>query len=110
MDGFDGRGSSGADVVHDDYARAFLVIALDALAHAMVFFSFANQETIQLAAGDGGCNYDRVGAHGQAADRLRLPSPGANFFQKHHAGDLRTARVERSGATVDVVVAGRARG
>ena len=51
---------------------------------------------------------DRIGAHGQTANGVGVPSLLADFLEKHLAGELRAARVERRGAAVDVVVAGAA--
>src|SRR5215475_6155367 len=105
LNGFDRRCPGGADVVDNHHARSFFMVPLDTLAHAVLLFSFAYQEAVQLPAGDGGRNYNRVGAHCEATDGLRLPSPGANFFQKDLASELGATRVEGGGAAVDIVVA-----
>src|ERR1700761_6898754 len=53
----DGGGTGGADVIDNDDARALCLEALDTVLHAVLFFSFAHQET-----------FDGLVAPGQAGD------------------------------------------
>src|SRR5580658_8155030 len=106
FDGLDGGGSGGAYVVDDHDARAFFAEAFEALSGAVLFFTFAYQKTVQFAADYRNGGDDGIGAHGEAADRGRLPVVPENFGEKNFAGKTRTLGIERGGAAVDVVVAG----
>src|SRR3974390_3307518 len=111
--GFDGLncgGAGGADVVDNDDACAFLAEPFNALSGAVLFFSFTYKKAVNRAARHGDGDHDWVGAHGEAADGLRVPTTGANFVEKDLASELRAARIKRGGAAIDVIVAGASGG
>ena len=97
-----------ADIVDNHYPRALFAEAFDALAGAVLLFGFAYEEAIQFAAHHGDRDHDGIRAHGEAADRLRLPSALPNFFPEDFSGQPRAFGVERGGTAVDVVIAGAA--
>ena len=47
LDGVDGRGAGGADVVHDHDARAFPAESFDATTGAVGLFGFADKKAMQ---------------------------------------------------------------
>ncbi len=98
-----------ANIIHNHHPRPFFPEAFDALPHAMLLFSFADEESINFAADHRDRNDDGVGAHGQAADGRGFPSSLDDFVEKDLPGQLRATRVERSEAAVNVVVARAAR-
>ena len=98
----------GADIVDDHYARAFFAEAFDTLAGAVLLLGFADEEAMQGSAGDGDGHYDRIGSHGQSAYRIGVPALAPHFIEEYLADQLRATSVERSGAAIDVVVAGAA--
>ena len=104
------RRSGGAYVVHYYYARAFFAEAFDALASAVLLLRFADEESVQRSAGHRDGDNDGIGAHGESTDGVGMPTLGAHFLEKNLADELRSARVERGGAAIDVVVAGAAGG
>ena len=72
LDGLDGGGSCGADVVDDDDSGSLFAKAFDALSGAVLLFGFADEEAVERAGvvrgGYRGGYYDGVGAHGEASD------------------------------------------
>src|SRR5579872_5677226 len=94
FDGLNGRGASGANVIDDYNPRALLAEAFDALPRAMLLFSLANQEALQIAANHGNGSDNGIGAHGEATDGLRLPPFLANFVAKNLAGQPRALGIE----------------
>src|SRR5436190_8438102 len=105
FDGLHGGSTGGTNVVNDHNPRVLFPKSLDALSGAMLFFSFAHQETIQFSTLDGDRDHDEIGSHGQAADGLSFPFVCANLLQKNLAGQFCAVRVERGGTVVAVVVA-----
>src|SRR5207245_5123066 len=71
LDGLNRGCAGGADVVDDDYARALLTVAFDALSGAVRLFCLAYHEPMQLAADDRDCNHDGIGTQGEATNGLR---------------------------------------
>src|SRR5581483_7447489 len=108
LDGLSGGRPGGANVVYDYHPRAFFAKPFNPLTGAVLLFGFAHKEAMEAAAGHCDRHDDRVRAHGQSANRLRVPPPGANFFQENLPGQLRPARVQGGGAAVNVVVAAAA--
>src|SRR5258708_7365455 len=78
FDRLHGRGPGSANVVDNHYARAFFLETFNAPSGAVLLLGFANQKSVHVAAGDRNRYHDRIGPHGQAADRFRLPSPVPN--------------------------------
>src|SRR5208337_4396182 len=107
FDGLNRRCARSTDIVHDHDARALLAEAFDALSGAVLLFGLTHKEALQLAADYSDGDHDRVGAQGEPADRLRLPAALPDFFEEHFARQPRALRVERGGAAIDVVIAGR---
>ncbi len=95
-----------ANVVHNHYSRAFVLKAFDSPSGAVLFLGFAHQKSFNVAAGDADRHHNRIGAHGEPANGLGLPSASPNFFQKNLPGQPRALGRKRSGAAVNVVVAG----
>src|SRR5262249_35024137 len=106
----DGGGTGGADVIDNDDFGALLAEAFDTLTSTVLLLGFADEEAVELAAGDGYSNDDRVGSHGESTDGWGLPAALANLVEDNVAGELGAAGVEGGGAAIDVVVAGCARG
>src|SRR5581483_6213221 len=63
FDRLNGGGAGGADVIHDDHARAFFLEAFDALSCAVLFFRFADEETVHSSTHDRARHHDGIGAH-----------------------------------------------
>src|ERR1035437_3990992 len=82
LDGLDGGGAGGANVVDDNHACAGLVEAFNAATGAMRLFRFSDEKAVDEwrigmlkmipRAGGGDVRNQRVRAHGEAADGLRL--------------------------------------
>src|SRR5579859_836951 len=103
------RGSAGrADIVDNHDPGAFLVKAFDALSGAMLLFGLAHQESVKFSADHGDGDHNWVCPHRQPADGPRLPSLFLDFLEDHFSSQARAFRVERRGAAVNVIVAGRA--
>ena len=86
LDGVDGGGAGGADVVHDDHAGAGLVEAFNAAAGAVGLLGLADEETVEQwcggagkrapCAGGGHVGDDGVRAQGESADGFGGATPG----------------------------------
>src|SRR6185312_16298016 len=91
------------------HARAFLLKAFYAAAHAMRFLSFAHKKAVNwrpdLRTHDRGGNHNGIGAHGQAAHGISLPALLPKQIEKNLTGKRGTLRVQRGGAAVNVVIA-----
>ena len=72
----------------------------------MLLFRLAHQESLQFAADYGDSDHNRIRAHGESADGLRLPSPLSDLVEKHLSGQARAFGIEGCGTAVDIVVAG----
>ena len=140
VDGLDGGGAGGAYVVHDDDLSAGLGEAFDALLGAVLFFGFADEESVEgLARGrgtglaeligvgvrvratitarlsflrgeDGDGDDDGIGAEGHAADGIRRPAAEADDVEDDASGEAGAFGVKSGGAAIDVVIAGRSGG
>ena len=130
LDGRDGGGSGGADIIDDEDCGSGLAEALDAAAGAVSFFRLAHQKSMQqrgrcaalrggfqrgLRAGRGHVGDDGISAEGESADGLKSGGSGeqaalAQGVEDDQAGEPNAFSVERGGAAVDVVVAGAAGG
>src|SRR5437016_11924781 len=110
FDGLHGRGSGGANIVHDHHLRAFLAEAFDTLASTVLLLGLTHEEAVYGSAGDSDGDDDGVGAHGQSADGGRFPALLADFSEKDFANELCSVGVESSRPAVDVIVAGAAGG
>ena len=126
FDGLDGGGAGGADIVDDHDLGAFFTVAFDALAGAVFFFGFANEETVDevvigaaggsvgtraarlglLRAQHSGGDNDRVGAHGKSADRVGFPPMTEDLVEEDASGKTGAFAIECSSAAIDVIVAG----
>src|SRR5271155_2420250 len=113
LGGFDRflRGAAGgADVVHDRDALPLRFFhSFDLLFAAVVFRCLADQETLHRTLLDR-ANYnrrghDRIGAHAQAADGVRLHGHFVEQLENAVAGEPRAFRVKRRQPAVEVVVA-----
>jgi len=114
LNGLNGRASSGADIIDNYDARAFLLKTLDSLAHAVGFFGLAYQETVNglvgLGAEHGNRADDWISAQCQPANRYWLPSLALNKLQKNAPGQLGSLRMERGCAAINVIVTFQPRG
>lgn len=106
IDGLDGRGARGADIVDDDDTCTFLAKAFDTLAGTVLLLGLADEEAMERAAYYRDANHNWVSAHSEAADGVGVPVLRPHFFQEDQAGEARSASVKRGGAAVDVIVAG----
>src|SRR5579864_3369170 len=104
-----GRGACGAYVIDDHDPRALLAKPFDPLPGPVLLVGLTHQKAMQFSADHRDRNHNRISAHGQSADRLRLPLPSSDLLQKHLPGQLRSFCVKRSSAAIDVVVTGPAR-
>ena len=59
--------------------------------------------------GHGYCDDNRVRSHGEAADSVHIPCARANLFDENLPRQLCTARVQRGGTAINVVIARPAR-
>src|ERR1700683_4660629 len=104
------RGGTGrADIIDNRDTGALPAKAFNTLPSAVLLFGLTHEESIQLATHHRDGRHDRIGAHGEAADRLRLPSLLSYLAGKYFAGQARALSVKSRGAAVDVIVAGAAR-
>ena len=121
FDCLDRRCSCCADVVNDHYLSALLTEAFDTLRHAVLLFRLANEKAVDepvaqnlamsfLSAQSGYGDDDWVGAHGEAANCLRIPSTTANLVEEYASSQLGAVGVKGGGAAVDVVIASAAAG
>lgn len=114
FNGGDGRAAGGANVIDDDDVGADLMKAFDAASGAVSLFGLADEESVHEmivfmvqmmpGAGAGGVRNQRVGPHGQSADRLGLWEVLADEVMKDKAGETTAFGVERGGTAVDVVI------
>src|SRR3954466_12164050 len=100
-----GRSPSSANIIDNHHSGSLAAEAFDSLPRAMLLFSLAHQETVQRSAGHRDRNYDRIGAHSQSANRLRVPTALSNLFEKNLPCKLRPTRIKRRGSAINVVVA-----
>ena len=107
LDRVDGRAAGGANIVNDDDGRARLAEALNALSGAVLLFRLADEKTVQRTAGHSYGNNNRIGSHGEAANRGRFPFLLAYLVEKDLAHELSASGIQRGGAAVDVIVARR---
>src|SRR5882724_10970625 len=109
FNGLDCGTARGADVVDNHHTRAFFLKAFDPAAHAVGFFCFAHQKTMNrstgLRADDGRGDNDWISAHGQPADSLRLPALLLNEFKKDSPGKFSALGMKRGGTAINVIIA-----
>src|ERR1035441_10309957 len=108
FDGLHGGGSGGANIVHDHHARALFAEAFDALAGAVLLLRLTHEEAVYRPARNGDGHDDGVGAHGKSADGVGFTALLADFFKENFADQSCATGIERSGAAIDVIVAGAA--
>src|ERR1700723_602395 len=108
MNGLHRGGAGGTNVIDDHDPRALLAEAFNDLSSPMLLFRLTHQKSMQLAAYHRNRYHDGVGAHGESADRFRLPPPLPDFVEKHLTGQASALGVKRRGSALDGVVAGAA--
>src|SRR5207247_11050035 len=97
-------GSYRADIIHNHNARTFFLKALKSWPGTVLLVRLADQKSVQLAARDRHGGHNWIGSHGQSTNGLRLPALRSDFLQKNLTGQTRALRIERSRATVHVIV------
>ncbi len=119
FNGVDGGTAGRADVIDNNHAGAFAAESFDAAASAVSLLCLADEESVKQrragagertpGAGSGYIGNDGVGAHRQSSDRFSLNAVLFEQFKNCVASETAALCVERSGAAVDVVVAGGSR-
>lgn len=120
MDGADGGGACGADIVNDDYAGTLSTEAFDSPAGAVGLLRLADKKAMkQRSAGGGdgapgrGCRHirdDWIRAHGKAAYGFSIDVMLFEQTENSLAGEAAALCMQGGRAAIDVVIAGGAGG